>query len=277
MNTFQFLLNRLLFPHRSLHFEALSKAIARKTILITGASFGIGEELAYTLAPTGATLLLVARTTEKLLLVQEKVKHLGGNAHIYTCDFTKREEVEGFIKELKDKEIDIVISNAGKSIRRKLADSLDRFHDFSRTMHINYLSPVQILLPLIPVLAKRKGHILHLSAVNVLLAPAPYWAAYQASKVAFDQWFRCTTPELNAIEISTTAVYLPLVKTRMIEPTVAYQNMPAMTTQQVANWVCNALITKPKRLAPWWLHLAEWASVILPSEKLLAFLYLSSK
>jgi short-subunit dehydrogenase len=157
----------------------------------------------------------------------------------------------------------VFVNNAGKSIRRSVFDSLDRLHDFSRTMNLNYFGPVQLLLSLIPTLVARQGQVINISAVNVLLAPAPKWAAYQASKTAFDQWFRCVGPELNARGVSTTSIYLPLVRTRMIEPTPEYKNMPAMQPEQVAQLICRAINSRRRTYGPWWLMAAQLASVVL--------------
>jgi short-subunit dehydrogenase len=233
-------------------------------VLITGASYGIGESLAQQLAGTGAHLLLVARTTEKLIAVKEGVEAAGGQADIFSCDLTNPAEVQALIEQLhqRPKGIDIVVSNAGKSIRRSIFDSLDRFHDFGRTMNLNYFGPVQLMLSLIPDLVARQGHVINISAVNVLLAPLPMWAAYQASKTAFDQWFRTVAPELNARGVRTTSIYLPLVRTRMIEPTEAYKNMPAMQPEDVAHLICQALYSRRRTYAPWWLIVGQLASVL---------------
>jgi len=139
-------------------------------------------------------------------------------------------------------------------------------------MELNYFGPVQLMLGLIPVLVARQGQVINISAINVLLLPPPTWAAYQASKTAFDQWLRCVAPELNARGVSTTTIYLPLVRTRMIEPTPAYRNLPAMLPEQAAQLICRAIITRKRTYAPWWLGLGQLASVLFrrPGEALLS-------
>jgi short-subunit dehydrogenase len=238
--------------------------LAGKTVLITGASYGIGESLAEALAQTEARLLLVARTADKLCVVKQKVEARGGRADVLPCDLTDAAEVESLLRHLLQLPdgIDVVVSNAGKSIRRSVFDSLDRLHDFSRTMNLNYFGPVQLLLALIPTLVARRGQVINVSAVNVLLASPPRWAAYQASKTAFDQWFRCVGPELNARGVATTSIYLPLVRTRMIEPTKEYRNAPAMQPEQVASLICRAINSRRRSYGPWWLLPAQLASVL---------------
>lgn len=255
----------LFFPFPGFNADKLGKRLHGKTVLITGASYGIGECLAELLAPTNAHLLLVARTEEKLLEVKQKVEARGGRADVFACDLTSNAEVDALLQTLAQLPggIDVVVNNAGKSIRRSIFDSLDRLHDFSRTMNLNYFAPVQLLLSLIPTLVARQGHVINISAVNVLLVPAPKWAAYQASKTAFDQWFRSVGPELNARGVATTSIYLPLVRTRMIEPTKEYDTMPAMRPEQVAQLICRAINSRKRTYAPWWMPLGELASVVL--------------
>ncbi len=254
----------LFFPFLWYSRSKLKKRLAGKTVLITGASFGIGECLAEALAETSAHLLLVARTAEKLAEVKQKVEFRGGRVDVFPCDLTRVTEVQALLDQLHQLPdgIDVVVNNAGKSIRRSVFDSLDRLHDFSRTMNLNFFGPVQLMLSLIPILVARQGHVINISAVNVLLIPAPKWAAYQASKTAFDQWFRCVGPELNARGVATTSIYLPLVRTRMIEPTEAYRNMPAMRPEQVARLICRAINSRRRSYAPWWLMAGQLASVI---------------
>ena len=250
----------LFFPFLGFSQAKLRQRLAGKTVLITGASYGIGRCLAEQLANTGAHLLLVARTTEKLKEVQQVIEARGGRADIFPCDLRNSAEVDALLKSLPP--VDIFVNNAGKSIRRSIFDALERMHDFTRTMNLNYFGPVQLMLGLIPALVARQGQVINISAINVLLIPAPKWSAYQASKTAFDQWLRCVALELNTCGVSTTSIYLPLVRTRMIEPTKAYQHMPAMQPEQVARLICRAMISRRRTYAPWWLMLGQLASVI---------------
>jgi short-subunit dehydrogenase len=258
------LIEYLLFPPTMLNGNIIRQRLEGKTVLITGASYGIGEALAYMLAPTGAKLLLVARTEEKLVAVQRAITQMGGIAVYFAKDLTRQDQIEELIGEIQEitSGIDIVVNNAGKSICRPLYESLERYHDFTRSMAINYFGPVQLLLSLLPMVERKQGHIINVSAINVLLAPAPHWAAYQSSKTAFDQWFRCAAPELHVRGIVTTSIYFPLVRTRMIAPTALYQKMPAMSAEHAARKICKAICTQQRKVAPWWLVWGQLASVI---------------
>lgn len=244
----------LLFPACNYDAEKLNVLLKGKTVLITGASYGIGECLARALATTGAHLLLVARTQDKLEALKRELEQPRCKVSIYATDLTRPEEVQQLADKLRmlPMGVDIVVNNAGKSIRRSIHESLDRYHDATRTMGVNYLGPVQLLLALIPSLKNNKGHVINVSAMNVMLAPAPYWAVYQASKTAFDQWLRCVAPELKICGVACTSIYLPLVRTRMIAPTRGYDRMPAMSPEHVAAIACKYMTTRRRSYAPWW-------------------------
>lgn len=249
------ILERLLFPPPRLHLTALGRSLADRTILITGASYGIGEQLARIAGGAGGRLLLVARTAERLEQVAGEVAADGGTADIYPCDLTDAAAVERLAAALPP--LDIFVSNAGKSIRRPVMASLDRPQDATRTNAVNYLAPCRLTLAAIPALIEREGQIINVSAANVLLPPAPGWAAYQASKTAFDQWLRSIAPELRPRGVAVSSIYLPLVRTRMIAPTRAYDRMPAMTAEQAALHIVAAMLRRPRRWRPWWLPPAQ--------------------
>jgi NAD(P)-dependent dehydrogenase (short-subunit alcohol dehydrogenase family) len=257
------LLEWLLFPRARLDPAELQRALGGKTVLITGASFGIGEAAARIVAGAGARVLLVARTAEKLEALAAEIRAGGGEAEAMPADLTDAAAVEALAERIAALPIDILLSNAGKSIRRPLFDSLDRFHDIGRTIGVNYLGPVRLLLAAIPGLVERRGQIVNVSAANVLLLPAPYWAAYQASKTAMDQWLRAAAPELEARGVAVTGIYLPLVRTRMIAPTKIYEDVPAMAPEQAARLVVHTMLRRPPRWMPWWLPPAHLASTLL--------------
>ena len=269
-------LEALLFPPVSVSPARLERALRGKTVLITGASFGIGEQVARIVAGAGARVLLVARTAERLEALAAEIRAAGGEAVALAADLTDAASVEALSARLAELTPgpDIVVSNAGKSIRRSLFLSLDRFHDVTRTIGVNYLGPVRLLLETIPGLVERRGQVINICAANVLLLPAPYWAAYQASKTAFDQWLRCAGPELRVRGVAVTSIYLPLVRTRMIAPTAMYAKVPAMQPRQAALRIVRAMLDRQHWWTPWWLPPAQLASALFrgPWEALAAWL-----
>ncbi|MDI2111836.1 SDR family NAD(P)-dependent oxidoreductase [Commensalibacter nepenthis] len=272
------IVERILFPRININKDLLVQKLQQKTIVITGASFGIGEQLCRQLSEIDCQLILVARTTEKLLKIQQELQDKPAIIYIFSANLGDEAQLDEFISYLKQYSIDIVINNAGKSICRPIMHSLDRLHDFQRTMQLNYFAPVKLCLALIPQLQKNKGHFINISAVNVLLAPTVYWAAYQASKSAFDQWLRCAEAELLMNDITISTAYLPLVKTKMIEPTAAYKSMPTMSRQQAADHICQLMINHRVYYKPWWAFLGQIASVIFATSWLrLTQFYLKKK
>lgn len=257
-------LNKILFPAGRYNKKRLAEKLQHKTILITGASFGIGEALTQLLAQeTEAILILVARTEEKLVSLQKELSQKrNAQIHFHSCDLTKKEARVVLINQLREHQIDIFVSNAGKSIRRSIFKSLDRFHDFKRTMELNYFAPVELSLTLIPQLLQQQGQIINISAVNVHFPPAAGWAAYQASKIAFDQWLSASEAELSPKGLCCTSIYLPLVRTRMIAPTKAYDRWPAMQPKAAARLICKAILGRKRAYSPWWTAMASFFSRI---------------
>lgn len=263
MSTYS-VIEHLLFPPTCFHSQKLRLALVGKTVLITGASSGIGEQLSYLLADQRVHLILVARREDKLQAMKKELEARGATISLFAADLRQEQEMEGllaFLHQLPDG-LDLVVSNAGHSIRRSIYDSLDRLHDFTRTMAIHYFAPVRLLMSVLPLLEKKQGQIINISTVNALLLPFPQWAAYQASKAAFDTWFRSAQPEMNNRGISTTSIYFPLVRTPMIEPTEAYRTFPAMSSMHAARIVGKAIYSKRKLYKPWWLIFGQLASVI---------------
>ncbi|MGY2063048.1 SDR family NAD(P)-dependent oxidoreductase, partial [Nocardia gipuzkoensis] len=182
------------------------------------------------LGEAGATVLLVARSREDLDEIAAEITAAGGKAHAYTADLSDMEATDRLGRELLDAHghVDVVINNAGKSIRRAIDHSYDRFHDFTRTIDINYLGPVRLLLTLLPGMRERReGHIVNISTWGLRMPPAPRWAAYGASKAAFDMWLRTVATEIAGDNVTTTSIYMPLVHTPMSAPT-NFGSMPGL-------------------------------------------------
>lgn len=261
------LLSQFIAPRGIGRPELLEKSVSGKVVLVTGASYGIGEALAIRLGSARAKVLLAARTTSRLELLARQINESGGTAQIISLDLSDPNQVAAAaaqINAIAGGAVDVVVHNAGKSIRRSLELSLDRFHDFQRLMAVNYLGPVQLQLALLPaMMARGAGKIVNVSSVGVRLPPAPRWSAYLASKSAFDIWIRSAAPELRQHGISCTSVYFGLVHTRMSSPTPAYRKMPGQTADEAATVICRAIIQSPRRIGPWWLDPLECVSTPL--------------
>jgi NAD(P)-dependent dehydrogenase (short-subunit alcohol dehydrogenase family) len=249
-------LSRLVDPRGGPSPAALRAAVAGQIVLVTGASYGIGEASARKLAAAGATVLLVARSQARLDALAAELGAAGGTAHPYAADLADPAAAAALGARLLERHghVDIIVNNAGKSIRRSIARSYDRFHDFERTIGVNYLGPVRLLLTLLPSLRRRRrGHIVNVSTVGVRIPPAPRWAAYQASKSAFDVWLRSVAVEVRADGVTVSTIYMSLVHTRMSAPTAAFRNSPGLAPEEAADLVARAIVERPRTIAPWWL------------------------
>lgn len=241
--------------------------VSNKTILITGGSSGIGESTAYLLAKAGAHVILIARSQDKLEIVRENIINAAGKVSTYSCDLTDTAAVVHTAQKILShhNHIDVLINNAGRSIRRSVRESSQRFHDFERTMDINYFGAVKLILELLPSMIERKsGHIINISSIGVL-ANSPRFSAYVASKAALDAFSRCLAAEVKSRNIHISTVYMPLVRTPMIAPTKLYKYMPALTPEQAAEMIAKAIIDKPPSVASTMGKFASATYALVPS------------
>ena len=231
--------------------RSLASVVKDKRVLITGASSGIGLETAVKVGEAGGIVLLVSRTREKLEEVAKQVEELGGIAHVHPADLSDLEDVDRLAAEVLEQHggVDVLVNNAGRSIRRSVERSYDRFHDYERTMQLNYFGALKLILAFMPGMRERKsGHIINVSSIGVQ-TNTPRFSAYVASKSALDAFSRCTAPEVVADNVKFTTVYMPLVRTPMIAPTDIYKAFPTLTPDEAALMLCDAMIDKPKRMA----------------------------
>ena len=231
--------------------RSLSGRVTDRIVVVTGASSGIGKATALKLASAGAKVMLVARTEEKLLETRKEIEAAGGRAWIYTCDISDLASCDALVAGvLKDHgTCDYLVNNAGRSIRRGIANSLDRFHDFERTMQLNYFGALRLLLGFLPkMLEQKRGHIINISSIGVL-SNAPRFSAYVASKSAMDAFSACAASEFLDKGISFTTINMPLVRTPMIAPTRMYENVPTLAPEEAAELVVEAIVYKPVRIA----------------------------
>src|SRR6185369_13471890 len=230
--------------------RSLSAAVRGKIVLITGASSGIGKATAVKVADAGGTVLLVARSLDKLEETRDEIVAGGGTAHIHQCDLSDIEDIERMAEEVLTYHghVDILVNNAGRSIRRSIALSYDRFHDFERTIQLNYLGAVKLILALLPHMrARKRGHIVNISSIGVQTSP-PRFSAYVASKAALDAFTRVVGSETIADRVTFTTIHMPLVRTPMIAPTKLYNSFPTISPDEAAGLICDAIRKQPKQI-----------------------------
>jgi NAD(P)-dependent dehydrogenase (short-subunit alcohol dehydrogenase family) len=219
--------------------RSLEQAVEGRTVMITGASSGIGRALALKVGAAGGTVLLVARRRDQLEEAKREIEDRGGFAHAYPCDLSDPLEIDRMVAQaLKDHgHVDVLVNNAGRSIRRPVSGSYERFHDFQRTMQLNYFGAVRLILDLLPAMREhRSGHIINVSTAGVQTS-APMFSAYLGSKAALDAFSRSISFEVARDGIAISTVYMPLVRTPMIAPTKVYEEWPALTPEEAADLV----------------------------------------
>ena len=240
--------------------KLFNQKVDGKTIIVTGASSGIGLTVSKHLAQAGAHVLLLARTKETLDEVKAEIEANGGKASVFPCDLNDMESIDAVSKEILASvdHIDILINNASRSIRRAVHESIDRFHDFERTMQLNYFGAVRLVLNVLPHMMQRKdGQIINISSIGVL-ANATRFSAYVASKAALDAFSRCLSAEVHSHKIAITSIYMPLVRTPMIAPTKIYKYVPTLSPEEAADLIAYAIVKRPKKIAT---HLGRLASI----------------
>ena len=229
----------------------LRKALQDRVVVVTGASSGIGRATAQLVARHGAKTVLVSRTREKLEALRDEIESEGGKAFVYPADLSDLEACDAMIQRVLADfgQVDILVNNAGRSIRRSIEASYDRFHDFQRTMQLNYFGAVKLLLAVLPGMrARRRGHIINISSIGVQAFP-PRFGAYVASKSALAALSRCIAPEVADDGVAITNIHMPLVRTPMIAPTGMYKNFPTSSPEEAAEMVASAILTRQPEIS----------------------------
>ncbi len=251
--------------------KQLARAIKGKTVLITGASSGIGRATALRVGAAGGKVILVARGVEKLEQTRLEIEAVGGVSYVHRCDLSDMSDIERMAKEVLQEHgrVDVLVNNAGRSIRRSIALSYDRFHDFERTMQLNYFGAVRLVLTLLPVMrqpspdGRKGGQIINVSSIGVQ-TNTPRFSAYVASKAALDAFSRCIASEVVDDDVYLTTIHMPLVRTPMIAPTTMYDRFPTMSPTDAANMICKAMIRKPKKMGTTLGNVGELAYQVSP-------------
>jgi thioester reductase-like protein len=246
--------------------RTLKEALGGRHVLITGASSGIGRSTALKVAAAGGVPLLVARSVENLEEVRAEIVAAGGTAYVYSADLADIESIERLLERVlaDHRSIDALVNNAGRSIRRSIALSYERFHDFERTIQLNYFGAVKLIIGLLPHMRERgSGHIVNVSSIGVQTNP-PRFSAYVASKAALDAFTRVVSSEVIGDGITFTTIHMPLVRTPMIAPTKMYDAFPAISPEEAADMICEALRSRPKEMGTRLGKLGEVAYTLSP-------------
>jgi NAD(P)-dependent dehydrogenase (short-subunit alcohol dehydrogenase family) len=230
--------------------RSFAGAVNGRTVIITGASSGIGRAAALKIAAAGGIPILVARSMDKLEELREEIESKGGTAHAYSADLSDNESLDAAVEKILAEHVavDMLVNNAGRSIRRSVMLSTDRFHDYERTVRLNYLGAVKLILGLLPHMKERGfGHVVNVSSIGVQTNP-PRFSAYVASKAALDAFTRVVSSETIGDNITFTTIHMPLVKTAMIAPTKIYDSFPTISPDEAADLICEAIRSKPKQI-----------------------------
>jgi NAD(P)-dependent dehydrogenase (short-subunit alcohol dehydrogenase family) len=231
--------------------RSLRGHVEGKVVVITGGSSGIGLATSVMMAQAGARVAMVARDPEKLNEAVKAIRDEGGEVYGFTADVADMDSCDQVVAKINNKlgDIEVLVNNAGRSIRRGISASYDRFHDFERTMQLNYFGSLRMIMNVLPSMEKRrKGQVINISSIGVL-SNAPRFSAYVASKAALDAFSRCAASEFSDAGVSFTTINMPLVRTPMIAPTRMYDNVPTISPEEAAAMVKQAVIYKPQRIA----------------------------
>ena len=240
--------------------------VAGKRVLVTGASSGVGRAAAILLAEHGATVLGVARRAEELAALEEEIRAAGGSAYSLPCDLTDADAIDALTDEVLDRfgGVDVLLNNAGHSIRRSAAETADRPHDHDRLMRLNYHAPVRLTLNLLEALRERRGQVVNSSTWGVPGGLMPNFTAYHASKAALAAFARSLQAEERPNGVAVTSLHFPLMRTPMIAPTQGYDARAALEPEEAARWVLTAIRHRPTELMPAYAAVLEAVGTVSP-------------
>ena len=244
----------------------LRRVLQDRVVVVTGASSGIGRATAQLVARHGAHVVLVSRTREKLEALAVEIAEAGGRASVYPADLSDLDQCDAMIHQVLADfgRVDILVNNAGRSIRRSIESSYDRFHDFQRTMQLNYFGAVKLLLAVLPEMRRRRtGHVINISSIGAQAYP-PRFGAYVASKSALASLSRCIAPEVVDDGVAITNIHMPLVRTPMIAPTGIYKNFPTSSPEEAAELVASAILTRQPEVSTRLGKLGETVHTVAP-------------
>lgn len=243
--------------------EQVRQAVAGRTVVITGASRGIGAHLAVRLGAVGAHVLLLARDADAL---EQVARRCGPRARAYPVDLRDADAAGALGEQIlaEHGQPAVLVHDAGHSIRRTVAATAGRFHDVQRLTGVNFTGPVALTLPLLAGMRDGGGHLVWVGSAGVGL-PGPGFSGYLATKAAFEAWLRCLGPEAAGDGVRITTVHLPLVRTAMSAPTRGYDRLPALSADEAAAVLCRAIVHRPRVISPWWARLATVLTAAAPA------------
>jgi short-subunit dehydrogenase len=222
------------------------------TVLITGASQGIGKATALLFARNGYDLVLAARNSERLANVAEEIQELGRSALAVSTDVRQFDQVQTLVSTALSKygSIDVLINNAGIYISGPVAQfSLDDWHQTIDTNLWGYIHTVHALLP--HLLQQGSGTIVNVCSVGGKTA-IPYLTPYTTSKFAVAGFTQALHAELAPKGIHVCGIYPNLIKSDFLERAIFRGNDPQDVTdrkQQVEQVLQVPLVEKPEDVA----------------------------
>lgn len=247
-----------------------------KKVLITGASSGIGADLALYLASLKASLVLLARRKDKLEQIQKQAINLGSpEVLIYEADVRDQKRLNNIAQEVLSKWgfVDIIVANAGLG-------GLNPAENFSleideEIMGVNYHGMVNTLMPFVPsMIARRSGHLVGVSSLAAFRG-LPGASSYSASKRAQAIFLESLRVDLRKYSIAVTSVHPGFVDSEMTRHD-AFPMPFKISTRASSICIGNALAKKkPALLYPWPMALFVRINRLLPNfiyDRLLTFL-----
>lgn len=246
--------------------DRLRRRLGGGLAVVTGGSRGVGERVVHRLAAAGARVILLARSEEQLRRVVDDVALHGGSAAYVVCDLRDAAAATEAARTVLRTHgpVQVLVSNAGHSIRRDLRDYTERFHDVARLAGVNFLGPVAFALPILhAMMTQGGGHVISVGSASMTM-PGPGWSAYTATKAGFDSWLRSVSPELRRSGVTTTSIHLPLTRTEMSAPTYSRSSVPALSADEASTWVARAVVERRRVIAPWWARAGATLTTAFP-------------
>lgn len=226
--------------------------LKNKTILITGASSGIGRAMAIKSAKDGATVILASRNKEKLIEVKKEVESCGGKGIVIQTDVTKAEEVRNLFLEATKNEriIDVVFNNAGLGFIANIYELTT--DEIESVVDTNVKGAIFVSKFASEVLVRQKhGHLIITSSLAGLIT-LPQWSVYVASKWAITAFADSIRPELKPFNVKVTTLHPGAVTTEFFDKEKADVDIAkigeAISPEEVVDAVYEALFTDKKKI-----------------------------